>query len=155
MGAGFYGGIKNTKGATFNSFIKSSFKKNNSLKENGTIYQNAVEAAKNFKYENGLFGEKNRNPKRVPREIFSKNPSTTAALFFNSLKQGAIQTEVFNTSHGKGIKAKLRDGSIITYRPFTSSKGSPAVEIVVSESKIIKAKKYHIVKEERNESNRV
>jgi hypothetical protein len=101
------------------------------------------------KQQNGLFGEKNRKNGRIPREIFSKNPSTAATLFFNTLSQGG-QKHVFNTSNGKGIEATLKDGSKITYRPLTSSIGSPAVEITISMSPDVKPKKYHFVQKGGN-----
>ena len=81
------------------------------------------------------------------KEIIVKNPITSAALFFNTLSADG-KKEVFETRHGKGIHAILKDGSEIYYRPVTSSKGSPAVEITVSGSLKIKSHKYHIVKED-------
>ncbi len=144
MGAGFHGGINNSSGAQSMSFVKKNSIKIKS-QSNNSISSNANEAAKLFKFKDGLFGIKNRKPKSKPREIIVSNPKTSASIFFNTLAAGG-KKETFDTGHGKGIKATLLDKSIITYRPITSSNGSPAVEIVVSGSKNVKAKKYHIVK---------
>ncbi len=140
MGAGFHGNIKNTKGASNNNITAS----NKSKTIVGSIENNAKEAAKYFPFKDGLFGFKNRRPKSKPREIFSNNPTSSASQFFNILKQGG-KDKLFNTSHGIGTESNLPDGSKITYRPITSSKGSPAVEIVISGSDYIKPKKYHFV----------
>jgi pantothenate kinase len=147
MGAGFHGGINNSFGAMAINLPIRNNKQN--VSTTGSIKNNAIETAKYFDYKNGLFGEKNRKNGRIPREIFSKNPSTAATLFFNTLSQGG-QKHVFNTSNGKGIEATLKDGSKITYRPLTSSIGSPAVEITISMSPDVKPKKYHFVQKGGN-----
>lgn len=46
-----------------------------------------------------------------------------------------------------GKMVTLGDSSFITYRVITSTEGSPAVEIVVSGSKIITAQKIHFIME--------
>lgn len=143
MGAGFHGNIKNTKGAS-NKNITTSNKSKTMSNTAGSIENNAKEAAKYFPFKDGLFGSKNRKPKSKPREIFVSNPTSSASQFFNILKQGG-KDKLFNTSHGIGIESNLPDGSRITYRPITSSKGSPAVEITISGSDYIKPKKYHFV----------
>lgn len=144
MGGGFYGGIKNSLGAI--TFKTSSLTKNKT-NLSGTISYNASKAKDLFPFKDGLFGISNRIKGRKPREIIVKNPITSAALFFNTLSADG-KKEVFETRHGKGIHAILKDGSEIYYRPVTSSKGSPAVEITVSGSLKIKSHKYHIVKED-------
>lgn len=144
MGAGFHGGINNSKGAKSMALMKSNPVKVIS-QSTSSISSNANEAAKLFTFKDGLFGIKNRKPRSKPREIIVNNPQTSATIFFNTLAAGG-KKEKFDTGHGKGIKATLSDKSVITYRPITSSNGSPAVEIVVSGSKNVKPKKYHIVR---------
>lgn len=52
-------------------------------------------------------------------------------------------------SNGKGKVTKMRDGSIISYRPISSSDGSPAIDINIRKSRNsggIKQQKIHFVK---------
>ena len=53
-------------------------------------------------------------------------------------------------SNGKGEVAKMKDGTIISYREVTSSDGTPAVEINISNSNDpadVKKQKIHFIKE--------
>ena len=141
MGSGYRGDFGYTQG--FKTIHQKQYNMHN--KSGNSIYSNAINVSHLFDFKNGLFGTKNRKPRSKPREIIVSNPQTSASVFFNTLSAGG-KKEIFNTGYGKGIKATLSDKSVITYRPTTSSDGSPAVEIVVSGSKNVKPKKYHIVK---------
>lgn len=143
MGSGIRGNFGNTKGSKLMPLTNTSNVIKISL-PTSSIHSNANETSKYFPFKDGLFGSKNRKPRSKPREIFANNPSTAASFFFNTMTAGG-KKESFNTGHGKGIKATLSDTSVITYRPTTSSNGSPAVEITVSGSKYVKPKKYHFV----------
>ena len=69
--------------------------------------------------------------------------------FYEKLTYGAIEKSLPN---GKGKIAKLKDGTIITYREISSSDGSPAVDINIKKSTNsngVKQQKIHFTKKGR------
>ena len=79
MGAGFHGGINNSKGAKSMALMKNNHVKV-ILQSTSSISSNAKEAAKLFTFKDGLFGTKNRKPRSKPREIIVNNPQTSCRL---------------------------------------------------------------------------
>ncbi len=91
----------------------------------------------------GYFGKE--GSRTSVRRIESKNPLRTSQSFFETLSNGG---KIENLSNGKGQKATMKDGSIIVYRPISSSDGSPAAEIrCLPRGSRIKEQKIHFVKE--------
>lgn len=84
-----------------------------------------IDAVKSsYPLKNGFFGIQGTS-KRV-REIHSANHEATAKDFFNKIAKGGILD--LQTIKG-GVVSRLKDNTIISYRKFTSSPNSPAVEI--------------------------
>ncbi|MDD3022006.1 MAG: hypothetical protein PHX61_13650 [Alphaproteobacteria bacterium] len=91
----------------------------------------------------GYFGKE--GSRTSVRRIESKNPQSTAHDFFNKLSNGG---KIENLPNGKEQKATMRDGSIIVYRPISSSDGSPAAEIrCLPKNAGLKEQKIHFTKE--------
>jgi len=72
--------------------------------------------------QNGNFGRKGRGRSRV---IKSANADATAESFWSRLVSGG---RVFQISDGV-VGVRFPDGSFATFRPKTSSPGSPAITI--------------------------
>ena len=79
----------------------------------------------------GYFGEKGKNV----RIIKSADPIATSEDFYARIGSGGM---VSTLNNGKGTMTKLPDGTLIVYRKITSTPGSPAVEITLSGSKLVK-----------------
>ena len=98
-----------------------------------------------YKYNSnsGKFGSKGKNV----QIISSNNPIKTSEDFFKKISKGGIKSKLTN---GKGDRVDFTDGTTITYRLITSTKGSKAVDIiVVSKSEGgISTQKIHFVKED-------
>ena len=81
------------------------------------------------------------------RQIFSKDPVYEAINFYDCLKNGGCEKPLAN---GHGFITTMPDGSKITIRIVTSSKGSPAVDLKLEgfHNGIKSHQKIHFVKEE-------
>lgn len=80
-------------------------------------------------------------------EIFCKDQYKAAKDFYNKIAYGGIVKQ--NMPKINGQIAKMKDGTIITYREITSSQGSSAVEINIKGSNNpcgLKNQKIHFVK---------
>ena len=75
------------------------------------------------------------------RIIKTKDPEFLAQKIYDKLKTGGVET--IEPTRRFTI---LGDGSEVQLRTVTSSPGSPAVEILVSNSSKIQAQKIHLVK---------
>lgn len=96
---------------------------------------------------NGYFGEKGkRGTARWIRQIFTKNPEAEAGKFYDILAEGGKEKPLPN---GHGFITTMPDGSKITIRIRTSSKGSPAVDLNLEgfHNGVKKHQKIHFVKE--------
>lgn len=117
----------------------------------GTTHQHSMSeninhVSNNFTLTNGYFGTKGDSSKNTTRHLESDNPKETAIKFYDQIAKGGIEKKLPN---GKGVTAKLEDGSIITMRPISSSDGSPAVDINIkksSNSAGVKTQKIHFIK---------
>lgn len=111
-----------------------------------SIKENLSKIEGKFKLCNGYFGNPGDSSRKNTRHIESENPILTSKNFYDTLTYGSIENKL---SNGKGTVAKLKDGSIITYREVSSSDGSPAVDINIKkscDSGGIKQQKIHFVK---------
>ena len=98
-----------------------------------------------YKYNDGYFGDKGQGTNFV-RRIMSSDPVSTAKDFYDRATYGGIERKLNN---GKGVFAKMRDGSILSFREVSSSDGSPAVDINIKKSNDhggIKYQKIHFTK---------
>lgn len=124
MGGGRGGDFGNTKGKYFH------------------IENNVRETSKKYKInEQGYFGDKGKNV----RVIKTTTPIKTSLDFYQKLSQNGKTTALPN---GKGTKSTLKDGTIIVHRTITSTKNSPAVEITIFGSNLVKKQKIHFILEE-------
>lgn len=138
MGAGGHGGFGNTGGA------KEPQDENKNPRENkpkSTIEGNAEKMKKDYPYKNGKFGEKGKNAQLIK----SNDPEGTSVDFYKKLGAGGKTEPLPN---GYGTMTTLDDGTVITHRINTSTPNSPAVDINVSNSPVIKTQKIHFIKED-------
>ena len=118
------------------------------LNPQSNIDDNAIDLAREFHMTSaGYFGRKG-NGKGV-RVIDCDNPVTIAEYCYQVLGQGGVETIATNRKGQTIHMIRLGDGSLVTYRQITSSKGSPAVEIRVSSGlHIVKQQKIHYILKE-------
>ncbi|MBQ8976359.1 MAG: hypothetical protein IJ078_02945 [Succinivibrionaceae bacterium] len=67
--------------------------------------------------------------------------------FYDKLAYGGIEKPL---EKGNGVRTNLADGTIIIYREYTSTDGSPAVDIGIkfsSNKELIKQQRIHFVKD--------
>lgn len=133
MGAGHHGGMGNTAGSKKTGGDKQSMPK-------VTIGGNAKEMKRDYPYKNGKFGEKGKNAQIIKTDT----PKETSIDFYNRLGKGGKTVPLPN---GKGTMTTLPDGTIITHRIVTKTPNSPAVDIKVQHSPVIKSQKIHFIKE--------
>ena len=81
--------------------------------------------------ENGFFAKIGKKGSDHIRQIDAKDEIIEARKFYEIIAYGGVETTF---SNGKGLKTKLKDGTIISYREITSTQSSPAVEINVKRS---------------------
>lgn len=124
MGTGNSGNYSGTKGA-FNSATQSN------------ITDNAKALAARYGLTtHGYFGSKGKNC----RIITTGTPVATSTHFYHQIGKGGTTIPL---SNGKGTMTVLGDGTRIVHRLITSTPGSPAVEISISGSSLIKDQKIH------------
>lgn len=110
-----------------------------------SIGENMLLLKNEFNYNNGYFGEKGQSRAFV-RNIVSDDPLKTAKEFYDKVAHGGIERTMDN---GKGVYTKMSDGTILSFREVSSSDGSPAVEINISNSTDhgdLKSQKIHFVR---------
>jgi len=100
----------------------------------------------------GYFGNKGKSHSDDVRNIESENPSQTAKDFYDTIAYGGIESNIVNkkTNEVIGQTTKLKDGTVVSWREVSSSDGSPAIDINISQSKDsagIAKQKIHFVKE--------
>lgn len=113
-----------------------------------SVSDNIKATSNTYKYHNGYFGEKSKQSNNKIRLIISDNPTKTATDFYKKLTYGGIEKKLPN---GKGKYVKMQDGTIISWRPKSSSDKSPAIDINITKSDDaggIKQQKIHFVKGE-------
>ena len=93
--------------------------------EGATYSRNMVDTALHYEMdEKGLFGKPGSG--RNVRVIESDDPMGTAMDFFSKISEGA-KTDIMNG--GSALFCNLNDGVRINFRPYSSTPGSPAVDI--------------------------
>ena len=95
-----------------------------------SILENLPSLKSEYKYSNGYFFETGLG-RNYTRENYSKNPLKTAKEFYDKLTYGGIETEFENK---KGLKTRMTDGTIASFRETSTSDGSPVVEINIKPS---------------------
>jgi hypothetical protein len=96
------------------------------------ILDNIDNIIKDYPLNNcGYFGEKGKAGNCQIRQIYCNDPIKEAQKFYNIVAFGGIET---NLQNNMGVRTKLKDGTVITYREITSTKDSPAVEININKS---------------------
>ena len=99
----------------------------------------------------GLFGDRGRGGSATIRNIASDDPAQTAKDFYDTLAYGGIEKILtYPDGNPKGFQTIMSDGTIINYRPVSSSDGTPAVDIDVQysdEHGNLVTQKIHFVKE--------
>ena len=109
-----------------------------------TILENLPALKSEYKYNNGYFFEKGQGREHT-RNNFSINPLKTAKGFYDKLTYGGIETKFKNE---KGLKTRMADGTIASFRETSISDGSPVVEINVQKSNNhdgLKQQKIHFI----------
>ena len=109
-----------------------------------SILENLPTLKSDYKYSDGYFFEKGLGREHT-RDSFSNNPLKTAKDFYDKLTYGGIETEFEN---GKGLKTRMADGTIASFRETSTSDGSPVVEINIQKSNNhgdLKQQKIHFV----------
>jgi len=86
----------------------------------------------------GNLGHRTSNQGR--NEFYSDNPMRDAMEMFSDLSYGGA-TEYTGNNHG--IVTTFYDKSNILFRPYTSTKGSPAVDIKITNPGIVRGQKIH------------
>lgn len=110
-----------------------------------SIGQNLLGLKSSYSFENGYFGKNDGKSNNKVRTIITNTPVDTAKEFFNRISYGGV-----NISKNDVLMTKMHDGTIITFRLKTSSKGSPAVDINIEQSiqsAGIKRQKIHFAKQ--------
>jgi hypothetical protein len=109
-----------------------------------SLMENIGRLKSDYTLRNGYFGEKGQGRDFV-RNITSDEPLHTAKDFYDKAAYGGIERKMNN---GKGLYAKMSDGTILSYREISTSDGTPAVEINIRGSSAhgeIKYQKIHFI----------
>jgi hypothetical protein len=114
-----------------------------------SIAENLPELTSKYKFQNGYFGE--RGTSSQIRVINCSDQYSESKAFYNKLAYGGIEEPL---KKGNGVRTNMADGTIIIYREYTSTDGSPAVDIGIkfcSNKGLIKQQRVHFVKDKDNE----
>ena len=140
--------------ANLNSLIKKGVSQIGTYKGNASHYhrlsENIASVASEFGLHNGFFGTRGIGGSASIRNIESDDPEATAKEFYDKLAHGGIENPLYKKDGSpNGFQTKMADGSIINWRPSSSSDGSPAVDIFVTtidENGSIKTQKIHFIR---------
>lgn len=132
MGTGNSGKYTNTKGAS----TEQATTPQSNIKDNAQLL-----AQKYGLTSSGYFGEKGKNS----RVIVTATPEDTSVSFYKQIGKGGY---IIPLNNKKGTMTILDDGTRIVHRLITSTKGSPAIEITISGSPLVKDQKIHFIKGE-------
>ena len=101
-----------------------------------SISENISAVTRDYPLSNGLFGKRGDSKNSRIRNIVSDDPQKTAKDFYDKLGHGGIESKLYYKGGSeKGLQVKMSDGSILNWRPISSSSdGSPAVDISVETS---------------------
>ena len=126
----------------------------NTYGANQSSKNNTLEFKRAFGYDNGLFGVRSlrKDAGNDVRNIVSSTPVRTAKYFYGTLSHGGKEEiRPINNRHGKGEMriSTMPDGTVLTYRKYSSSDGSPVVEINIKRSTSsggVVSQKIHFIK---------
>lgn len=128
MGKGAHGRFHGTAGSSSSS---------------NTLNDNLPKLTKKYPLKNGYFGPRGSGRKFV-RVMKCKDPLGTAKEFYKI----ATKNHETETPIPGGRVAKMRDGTEITIRPFSSSPDkSPAVDINIASPGQVNKQKIHFIKD--------
>ena len=131
MGKGMHGRFRGTAG---------------SASSKHTLNDNLPKLTKKYPLKDGYFGTSASKKDNYVRHIASKDPLGTAKEFYR-LATKNHETEI-SIPGGKGKYATMRDETVITIRPVSSSPDrSPAVDIKISSPGQVKGQKIHFIKD--------
>jgi hypothetical protein len=106
-----------------------------------TLSDNLTNLAKTYPLSsNGYFGKKGRGKARV---IESDNPLKTAWNFAQTASYNSMNT---TTISGKGIIWTMKGGGRVVFRYYSSSDGTPVVELRVNNINNLPDQKIHFTK---------
>lgn len=116
-----------------------------------SISENISSVASDYNLHDGLFGDRGKGSSRKIRNISSDNPAVTAKDFYDKIAYGGIEQQLFKKDGSpNGWTTRMADGSIINWRPVSSSSDqSPAIDIFVetkATNGAITTQKIHFVK---------
>ena len=98
-----------------------------------SISENISHVTETYPLQDGFFGVRGKGGSRAIRNIASKDPAATAKDFYDKIAHGGREKPLFKKDGSpNGWETKMADGSIINWRPTSSSDKSPAVDIFVS-----------------------
>lgn len=106
--------------------------------------ENSKKILKEFQIDsNGYFGQKGQSHSEAIREIVSNHPLSTAKHFFELITEGHVPESL---PRGNGKIVKFSKDVVVTFRPVSTSNGSPAIDIKndSGESSIV-SQKIHFV----------
>lgn len=108
------------------------------------LSENLTTVTSKYPVTDGYFGRKGQSQKERVRNIESENPLKTAKDFYDMIANGGETKKI-----PKGEVATLADGTVVTFRPVSTSDGSPAVDINITPSTSdgtgLKSQKIHFV----------
>ncbi len=111
------------------------------------LQENYDKIKESYPVNNGYIGNVGLSGNSHKREIITEDPAGEAQKLYDKIAYGGIESDLPN---GKGKKTVMKDGSIITFRLITSTKGSPAVDINIDHSTTsnsFKTQRIHFTKE--------
>lgn len=100
-----------------------------------------------YPVSNGYIGKVGLSGNSQIREVQASDPIAEAQKLYDTIAYGGIES---NLPNKKGKYTVMQDGSVITFRVITSTKGSPAVDINIKHStsnNCFKTQKIHFSKE--------
>lgn len=92
--------------------------------------------------QSGYFG--NRGSGSTSTRVYEcSNPTRVAFDFASIASAGSLMVD---TIRGKGLRYRMRDGAVVSYRFYSGSDGSPVVELRHLCTADVKEQKIHFVK---------
>jgi len=115
-----------------------------------SVSENIPTVKRDYPLKNGYFGIPGQSRSNDIRNIVSDNPSETAKDFYDKIAHGGIEKPLQKKDGSpNGWETTMSDGTIINWRPVSSSKDkSPAVDIFISKKAAngeVKTQKIHFV----------
>ena len=118
-----------------------------SSSSSNTLNDNLPKLTKKYPLKDGYFAPRG-NGRNFVREMKCKAPVATAKDFYNIATKKHEEETIYD---GNVSVATMRDKTEISHRSFSSSDGSPVVEINIKTIGRVKYQKIHFVKETSND----